>query len=82
MSRNNQTNLQANLNTGKPQPLPKHIVVSGQRINLHQWKAKNVRDSILLGIFTIVMLIEFPSFAWVKTKQNVQPMILLQIQLR
>jgi len=60
MSRNNQSdlqaNIQANLGAGKPQPLPKHIVVSGQRINLHQWKAKNVRDSFLLGIFTIAML--------------------------
>ncbi len=53
MSRSNQTNL----NSESPQKLPKHIVVSGQRINLHQWKAKNVRDSVLLGVFTVVMLV-------------------------
>jgi len=57
MSNPNQSDFQSNLNNGKPQPLPKHIVVSGQRINLHQWKAKNVRDSVLLGIFTVVMLV-------------------------
>lgn len=61
MSREDQTDSisssQANLSSGKPQPFPKHIMVSGQRINLHQWKAKNVRDSVLLSIFTVVMLV-------------------------